>query len=252
MRRAISRERSSWKSASFYSALSGITGRDRSRIPTVGRTGGTAPMWTRTGREDVSRETLREVNGARGPESATLIRAIGCDCPGPRPLGDSKRRQGQRGAAPLAGGSSMQRFPPTAGVSRSWRSVHPGWGLFACCVLLACSTASPSRERVLRDGHPRGPGSFCALNPEGCPPADATPWRESEQDTESPENKQTCLAACEAGGEVLAAFCRRLRNPRRQALCWGATEGSKRACRGMCYAIYECGDSDDCPTEDEP
>jgi hypothetical protein len=146
----------------------------------------------------------------------------------------------------------MQRVLPLAVFSRPWRPVHIGWGLSACCLLLACSTASPSRERVLRDGYPREPGSFCALNPEGCPPAEDPRSREPEQDTESPANKQTCLAACEAGGEVLAAFCRRLRNPRRQALCWGATEGTKRACRGMCYAIYECSDPDDCPAEDEP
>lgn len=146
----------------------------------------------------------------------------------------------------------MQRFPPREVFSRPWRSVQPGWRLSACCLLLACSTASPSRERVLRDDYPRGPGSFCALNPEGCPPADATPWRDSEQDSESPANKQTCLAACEAGGEVLAAFCRRLRDPRRKALCWGAAKGSKAACFGMCRAIYECGDSDNCGQEDEP
>jgi hypothetical protein len=147
----------------------------------------------------------------------------------------------------------MQRFPPPAVFSRRWRSVHPGWGLFACCLLLACSTASPGRERVLRDGYPREPGSFCALNPEGCPPTEDPGWRESEQDTESPANKQTCLAACEAGGEVIEAFCRRLKDPRRKALCWGAARGSKAACFGMCRAIYECDDSDDCgQREDEP
>jgi hypothetical protein len=56
---------------------------------------------------------------------------------------------------------------------------------------------------------------------------------------ESPENITACLDACAAGGEVLANFCRRLRSPRNQALCWAASQGSKTACIGMCHAIYK-------------
>jgi hypothetical protein len=95
-------------------------------------------------------------------------------------------------------------------------------------------------------GYPRGPGSFCALNPEGCPPEPPPAQPESAQDLESPANKQACLDACEAGGEILKNFCRRLRTPRKKALCWGAAEGTKQACRSMCNAIYECGGSADC------
>lgn len=100
--------------------------------------------------------------------------------------------------------------------------------------------------------YPRGPGSFCALNPEGCPPPSMPARREPEPEAESPLNKQACLDACKAGGEVLEAFCRRLKNDRRRALCWAATKGTQAACVGMCHAIYEsCDDSTDCAQEEE-
>ncbi len=78
-------------------------------------------------------------------------------------------------------------------------------------------------------------GSFCVLNPEGCPPRSSPPppaQLKPVEDLESPANKQACLDACEAGGEVLKNFCRRLRNERKKALCWGAAEGTKPA--GAC------------------
>lgn len=120
------------------------------------------------------------------------------------------------------------------------------------CLALACVGAQWVETPVLGDGYPRGPGSFCALNPEGCPPAPSPIRIESVPDQESPANKQACLDACEAGGEVLKNFCRRLRNERKRALCWGAAEGTKQACRGMCHAIYECDDSADCDQSAEP
>jgi hypothetical protein len=115
----------------------------------------------------------------------------------------------------------------------------PGWvGLLAC--LLAC-TGTPSRRApaLFHDGYPRGPGSFCALNPEGCPPLSAHSEQGAEEDLESPANIAVCLDACAAGGEVLANFCRRLKTPRKQALCWAASQGSKAACIGMCHALYK-------------
>ena len=117
--------------------------------------------------------------------------------------------------------------------------MHPRfmwWSLLTC--LLACAGMQSGGAPVLTDGYDRGLGSFCALNPEGCPPLVAPPDQKPEQDLESPANKSACLDACEAGGEALESFCRRLRTPRKQALCWGATKGSKAACIGMCHAIY--------------
>lgn len=113
-----------------------------------------------------------------------------------------------------------------------------GIGLLTC--LLACAGAQPARTpQFLCDGHDRGPGSFCALNPEACPPLPGPSDSEPEEDLDAAAGKRACLDACEAGGEVLANFCRRLKSPRRQALCWAATYGSKAACFGMCHAIYK-------------
>jgi hypothetical protein len=111
------------------------------------------------------------------------------------------------------------------------------WVLLTC--LLACAGAQMSgTPQILHDGYDRRPGSFCALNPEGCPPEQEPLERPSPEDEDAALGKSECLDACEAGGEVLANFCRRLKSPRRQALCWAATHGSKTACIGMCHAIY--------------
>ena len=121
-----------------------------------------------------------------------------------------------------------------------------GAAYVAAC-LLSC-TASPVRSRsVLRADHPRGPGSFCALNPEGCPPppspASAAPGA---------FDLNRCLKACDAGGVVLESFCRGLVEKWQRELCWGAVEGSKVACKNMCYAIHECmDDAEACPERAE-
>lgn len=70
-------------------------------------------------------------------------------------------------------------------------------------------------------------------------PAPELVGSEPEQGLESLANKRVCLDACEAGGETLENFCKRLRTPRKRALCWAATQGSKVACIGMCNAIYK-------------
>jgi hypothetical protein len=137
-------------------------------------------------------------------------------------------------------------------LARSWQKPSPRatWMRLAClgalCSALACTGEQLVATPALVADYPRGPGSFCALNPEGCPPAQPPAQAEPLQDLESPANKQACLDACEAGGEVLKNFCRRLRNERKRALCWGAAEGTKQACRSMCHAIYECDGSADC------
>lgn len=38
----------------------------------------------------------------------------------------------------------------------------------------SCTPYASNRRRELHDGYPRGAGSFCALNPEGCPPSPTT------------------------------------------------------------------------------
>ena len=79
------------------------------------------------------------------------------------------------------------------------------WLRLAClgtlCSALACAGAQLVEAPALVADYPRGPGSFCALNPEGCPPPPAPAQHEPVQDLESPANKQACLDACEAGGE---------------------------------------------------
>ena len=73
--------------------------------------------------------------------------------------------------------------------------------------------------------------------PRRIPPEPLPP--EPEQVLESTTSKKSCLEACSAGGEALENFCRGLRSPRRRALCWAATRGSKVACIGMCNALYK-------------
>ncbi len=109
----------------------------------------------------------------------------------------------------------------------------------AMACMLACAGVQAGGVPTQLMDYPRDPGSFCALNPEGCPPAPVPSRPEPEQDTEALANKKECLDACAAGGEVLESVCRRLQGERRKALCWTATKGSKVACQGMCYAIYK-------------
>jgi hypothetical protein len=127
-------------------------------------------------------------------------------------------------------------------------SILSGIGLLTC--LLACTGhQSVGTQQSLCNGHgnedgrgcdgyDRGPGSFCALNPEACPPLPPPSDKEPKEELDGAAGKSACLDACEAGGEVLANFCRRLKSPRRQAICWAATHGSKAACIPMCHAIY--------------
>lgn len=122
--------------------------------------------------------------------------------------------------------------------------------LGAACVvacLLSCA-AYPVRSRsVLRADHPRGPGSFCALNPEGCPPPLSSPTAEPEA-----FDLNRCLKACDAGGAVLEAFCRGLAEDWQKRLCWSVVLGSKKACQGMCYRIHACmDDANACPEREE-
>jgi hypothetical protein len=102
------------------------------------------------------------------------------------------------------------------------RSIRSWIGLLTC--LLACAgPQSAEKPQILCDGYDRGPGSFCALNPEACPPEQSPSDREPPEELDAAAGKRTCLDACEAGGEVLADFCRHLKSPRRKALCWGVT-----------------------------
>lgn len=82
-------------------------------------------------------------------------------------------------------------------------------------VLLSCVAYQTSdNRRVLRQDHPRDPGSFYALNPEGCPPAPpATPTQPRIF------NLDACLEACEAGGAALESYCRGLQENWQRRLC---------------------------------
>lgn len=113
--------------------------------------------------------------------------------------------------------------------------------------LLSCEVHRAGTGRVLRDGYPRGPGSFCALNPEGCPPDSSTtdPAQPGTFDLGS------CLKACEAGGAVLESYCRGLPANWQRRVCWSVVLGSKVACRGMCYQLHTCSTSADCPERKE-
>ena len=120
--------------------------------------------------------------------------------------------------------------------------------------LLSCGVQQVRKMTTLaqdgnhtRSDYPRDPGSFCALNPEGCPPDPSTtaPAQPGGFDLGS------CLNACEAGGAVLESYCRGLPESWQRRLCWSVVQGSKVACRGMCYRIHTCSTSADCPERKE-
>ncbi len=112
--------------------------------------------------------------------------------------------------------------------------------------LLSCGAHSAGSSSALRADHPRGPGSFCALNPEGCPPPTVA---STEPGT---FNLDTCLKACDAGGAVLESFCRGLAESWQRELCWAAVSGTKVACKNMCYRVHACmDDSTRCPERTE-
>ena len=116
----------------------------------------------------------------------------------------------------------------------------------AVACLLSCGAQPMSSRRVLRADHARAPNSFCVLNPEGCPP----PPPAASPETEA-FDLSACLKACEAGGAVLESYCRGLPRPWQRQLCWSVVEESKGACRNMCYALYNCETSADCPERDD-
>ena len=118
----------------------------------------------------------------------------------------------------------------------------------AAISLVSCGTARGSSQRALcqDSDYPRDPGSFCALNPEGCPPRSTpAPARPGAFDLDS------CLKACEAGGAVLESYCRGLSENWQQRLCWSVVLGSKAACRGMCYRLHDCATSTTCPEREK-
>lgn len=140
-------------------------------------------------------------------------------------------------AAPLPGTMSMYTRPSER-TTLEIRSICSWMGLLL--FIQACVGYQPAgAPQVLCDGYDRGPGSFCALNPEACPPQQNPSERQQPEELDAVAGKSACLDACEAGGEVLENFCRRLKTPRRKALCWAATKGTKTACIGMCHAIYQ-------------
>lgn len=103
---------------------------------------------------------------------------------------------------------------------------------------------APPDEADNADGHSRGPGSFCALNPSGCPPLPPEPDDQEKQDPvcDAPgvmNRKTDCIRACESGRRAVENFCRSVRGPRRRALCWAGAYAGQAACIGMCYAIYK-------------
>ncbi|MFB1484410.1 hypothetical protein [Corallococcus sp. RDP092CA] len=92
-----------------------------------------------------------------------------------------------------------------------------------------CASVPPSE---LRADHSRGPGSFCALNPEGCSPPPAS--------TPGTFDLDSCFKACDAGGAALESYCRSLAETWQRQLCWSVVQGSKAACKGMCSRINAC------------
>jgi hypothetical protein len=118
----------------------------------------------------------------------------------------------------------------------------------AGAALLSCGTVRGGTGSELHsDGdYPRDPGSFCALNPEGCPPDPR-----AAQLGPGVFDLDGCLKACEAGGAVLESYCRGLSETWQQRLCWSVVLGSKVACRGMCYRLHDCATSTSCPERDK-
>jgi hypothetical protein len=133
----------------------------------------------------------------------------------------------------------------------TWRGVGQVTWLLGLTCLVSCVSVGGSQRSgtptVLREDHPRGPGSFCALNPEGCPPPPPKPAA-PKSGTFSVES---CLQACEAGGAVLESYCRGLAKAWQQRICWSVVLGTKVACQGMCYRVNACNESADCPERDD-
>lgn len=124
------------------------------------------------------------------------------------------------------------------------------WTSLIPLLLLSCGVHRPASRTVLHDGYPRGPGSFCALNPEGCPPQ---PQNEPVAVPRNPVafDVNACLDACEAGGAVLDEYCRNLAEAWQRRLCWSVSLGSKVVCKNMCYGIHTCAASEGCPERKE-
>lgn len=133
------------------------------------------------------------------------------------------------------GRRSRQRVPLLAAAS------------FAACIL-SCTPYRTGTRSVLRADHPRGPGSFCALNPEGCPPPAPVSTPPAEPGT---FDLETCLKACEAGGAILESYCRSLPENWQQRLCWSVVLAKKTVCKGMCYRLNACASGADCPEREE-
>jgi len=92
-------------------------------------------------------------------------------------------------------------------------------GRYASNTSHALRLDSPRDNRhVVQQDYPRDPGSFCALNPEGCPPVPPAAPAVPTQPT--PFNLDACLKACEAGGAVLESYCRGLQETWQRRLCW--------------------------------
>ena len=108
---------------------------------------------------------------------------------------------------------------------------------------LSCAPYPSARRSEFRDDYSRAPGSFCALNPEGCPPPASPPTQASP----GPFDLNSCLEACEAGGAVLDNYCRGLQEAWQRRLCWSVVLGSKAACRGMCHRLHACETDAQCP-----
>lgn len=137
------------------------------------------------------------------------------------------------------------------GTSRWTQQLSLLFGVCGAAVCMLSCVAQPYRtssRTVLRDGYAREPGSFCALNPEGCPPPSAAPSAEP-----GTFDLAGCLEACEAGGAALEHYCRGLPKPWQKQICWSVVGATKTMCRGMCYRVNACSTSasEDCPEREE-
>lgn len=197
------------------------------------RAGGRCLCWNSSGRAATAPAGLRRASAPRG---GLVVLSPTCQ---------AWRGWAHRGALGSVSGQPLGHG--TAMDSKRWlrcAGLLSGMGLTV--LMLACVAQPASTRSVLRSEHHRGPGSFCALNPEGCPPPASTQAEPGLFDL------NRCLKACDAGGATLEHFCRGLAEAWQRQLCWSVVWGSKVACKNMCYRIHSCLDeSKECPERAE-
>lgn len=118
----------------------------------------------------------------------------------------------------------------------------------------ACTVSSGTHRGLLYQGTP-APGpvlpppteeeepEFCKLNPGACLEPLPEPEPGEPEATADPWKSFACIQACNAGGDAMEEFCRKLpdktkRQQKLKAVCWSVSHGGKAACIVFCRAYF--------------